>query len=144
MRYLVSFTFAMMLIIAAGCSRNKPVNSVPVPPRTPQTGRISVQNNSLVSIMISGYSQVRGNQRNQIQLYVHLLPGQNFYLHNIIDPGQSQLFPGGDQISMQYWADAPDPSNPSDPLFHDTVQLTVDGNLIIQVKSGGDYGISPG
>ncbi len=144
MRYLVSFTLAVVLTIAAGCSRNKPVNSVPAPPRLPQVGRISVQNNSLVSIMISGYSQVRGGQRNQIQLYVHLLPGQIFYLHNLIEPAQGQLFPGGDQVSMQYWADAPDPSNPGEPLFHNTVQLTVDGNLIIQVKSGGDYGISPG
>ena len=143
MRSVVFAAFALGVIFLTGCSHNKGTDPPYTPPE-PREGRVSIFNNSGVPITIAGYSQTRGGQREQIQLWVHLFAGQRFALHNLIDPGQSQLFPGGDRLSIVYYADAPDPSNPTEPLFDGTVELMVDGSLIIQVKSGGEYGISPG
>ncbi len=143
MRSAFSIILLFGLILISGCSSNKTDDPVSPPP-TPRNGRVSLINNSEVSIRLIGYTHVSGSESRQVQLYVHLLPGHIFYLHNLIDPDQGQLFPGGDRVTVLYMADEPDPSNPSNPLFRETVELIIDGNLIIQVKSGGEYGISPG
>jgi hypothetical protein len=131
------------LIALTSCSHKKSNPIAPAPP-IPQEGRIAVVNNSNVSIRIAGYTHVRGSVNQSVELWVHIFPSQDFILHNLIDPGQSQLFPGGDVITVLYYADERDPSNPSQPLFQETVQLTVDGNRLIQVKGDGKYSIFPG
>jgi hypothetical protein len=145
MKSVTGITLAalMGLIVLVSCS-HKSGNPISPAPPIPQEGRIALVNNSNVSIRIAGYSHIRGSQIQSVQLWVHIFPSQDFILHNLIDPGQNQLFQGGDIVSVYYSADAPDPSNPSQPLFQETVQLTVDGNRLIQVKGDGKYAISPG
>jgi hypothetical protein len=143
MRLWFSKALIITLVLLLGCSHDKTDEPVGPPP-TPSSGRVSLLNNSEVSVMIAGYTQLRGGESRQVNLYVHLFPGNTFYLHNLFEPEQGQLFPGGDKISLLYRADSPDPSNPSQPLFQETVELIVNGDLTIQIKSGGEYGISPG
>jgi hypothetical protein len=136
-------TIILGLAIIAGCSDHKP-NTPSGPPPAPRKGTVSLVNNSGVSIRLVGYTQTRGIRREQVQLNSHLFASQTFYLHNLIDPDQDRIFPGGDRVAVQYYSEIPDPSNPSQPLFRETVELTIDGNAIIQVKSGGEFDISPG
>jgi hypothetical protein len=143
MRCTFSIMVASGLIMFSGCSHKKTDEPVGPPP-TPSSGRVSLFNNSEVSVMVAGYTQLRGSESRQVRLYVHLFPGNVFYLHNLIEPDEGQLFPGGDKLAIVYVADASDPSNPWQPLFQGTVELVVDGNLTVQIKSGGEYGISPG
>jgi hypothetical protein len=144
MKAKLGFALLLSFVLFTSCSHNKINNSTPSQPPIPQGGRVSILNNSEVSIRIAGYIQQRGSQTQQVQLWVHIFPGQDFILHNIIDPGESQLFPGGDKLTLVYYSDEPDPNNPTQPLFQQTVVLTVDGNLLIHVKNGGLYGIMPG
>jgi hypothetical protein len=139
---LPALLFGILSFIS--CSHKSP--TTPYEPVAPRHGRIFILNNSEVPIRILGYTQVRGTQRVDTQLWIHIFPGENFYLHNRIDPDNSdtQIFPGGDVLTIRYVAEAPDPDNPGQPLFRNTVELTVNGTFEIQVKSGGDYGISPG
>jgi hypothetical protein len=143
MKSVFSIIIVIGLITLSGCSQDKSDEMVGPPP-APRNGRVSLVNNSEISIRVAGYAHIRGSDSRQVQLYVHLLPGQIYYLHNLFEPDQGQLFPGGDKISVLYIADEPDPSNPSQPLFRETVELVIDGNFVIQVKNGGEYGISPG
>jgi hypothetical protein len=71
-------------------------------------------------------------------------PGFSLPLHNIIDPDGGLIFPGGDRVTVHFAAEQRDPNNPSQPLFQNSVQLTVNGSFILQVKSGGSYDVSPG
>jgi hypothetical protein len=144
MKVKIALTILLSLVVLIGCSHNKVNNSTPNQPPVPQGGRVSILNNSDVSIRIAGYTQQRGSQIQQVQLWVHIFPNQDFILHNIIDPGQSQIFPGGDKLTVVYISEERDPNNPGQPLFQQTVVLTVDGNLLIHVKNGGLYGIMPG
>jgi|WetSurMetagenome_2_1015567.scaffolds.fasta_scaffold1036182_1 hypothetical protein len=140
-RVLLAALFS--LVFLAGCSHRKPVSYVSEPP-IPQTGRVAISNNSTVSVRIAGYVQTRGSEIRTVELWVHIFPGQNFTLHNLLDTDAGQLFNGGDKVTVYYISDATVPGNPWTPLFSETVEVTVDGNLMIYVNSDGLYTISPG
>jgi hypothetical protein len=95
-------------------------------------------------IRVLGYTQQRGDATVTMNLGVHLFSNQNYYLQNLIEHDMGQMFPGGDIVTVSYVADAPDPDDPTQPLFRNTVELTVNGTFFIQVKNGGLYSISPG
>ena len=123
------------------CSKNDPA---PSSPPIFYQGRVSLENSSGVTIRLVGFAQMRGQTRVERELDVHLFTGQMYYFLNLIDPNQGHIFAGGDQITVRYVADEFDPDDPSQPLFQNSVQLTVNGSLVILVKGGGEYGISPG
>jgi hypothetical protein len=116
----------------------------PYQPPVQIRGKIAIVNESAVMIRIVGYTQQRGDTTVSMSLGVHLFANQNYYLQNLIEPDMGQMFPGGDIIRVSYVADAPDPDDPTQPLFRNTVELTVNGTYFIQVKNGGIYSISPG
>lgn len=116
----------------------------PSGPPTYYQGRLSVQNESDVSIVIVDMTQRRGAQVVHKQLGNSLGPGFSLALLNIIDPDGGLIFPGGDKVTIHFAADQRDPNNPSQPLFQNSVQLTVNGSFVLQVKSGGSYDINPG
>lgn len=134
----------MSALFFISCSHNTP--SKPYEPVAPLHGRIYLLNNSEVPIRILGYTQIRGTQSVDTPLWIHIFPGETFFLHNRIDPDNvdTQIFPGGDRLNIRYAAEVPDPDNPGQPLFRNTVELTVNGTIEIQVKSGGEFGIYPG
>lgn len=136
--------FALLVfagLVFLNCSsENEPE---PVAPPIMFQGKVSVENRSEIIIYLLDFTQTRGDRRQNINLGIRLSPDHTYFLHNILDQG-GQLFPGGDKISIRFVAVAPDPNDPNRPLFDNTVNLTVNGSSIIQVKSGGQYGISPG
>jgi hypothetical protein len=138
----ISAVLLISLLTLLACSHKG--NNNPYEPVAPQKGKVNIINNSDVSIRLLSYKQARGSQQIEVPLSVHIFPGDNIFLRNKLDEGDTQIFPGGDIITIRYMADVADPHNPGEPLFQNTVDLTVNGSLDIQVKSGGDYGISPG
>ncbi|HBC46356.1 MAG TPA: hypothetical protein DCZ43_04860 [candidate division Zixibacteria bacterium] len=143
MKVRVILAALLSLVLLVGCSHKKPTSYMPEPP-IPQTGRVGINNNSEVSVRIAGYVQTRGSEIRQVELWVHIFPGQNFILHNLIDTDAGQLFNGGDKVTVYYVSDATVPGNPWTPLFSETVEVTIDGNLMIYVNSDGLYTVMPG
>jgi len=129
------------IITISGCSKKE---GPPTAPPTMLKGRISILNNSGVTIWVQGYIQTRGDRQVNVPLGVHLFPDQNYFLHDMIDGDHGQIFPAGDRVAVTYISEARDPDNPNQPLFRNTVDLTVNGTFIIQVKTGGEFGIYPG
>ena len=128
------------LLILFACSKdNKPSG-----PPTYYQGGLAVANQSEVPITIVEMIQKRGTQEVHLRMGNSLHPGFSLPLHNIIDEGNSLIFPGGDKVTVQFVAEEPDPNNPGQPLFQNSVQLTINGNIVLQVKSGGHYEISGG
>ena len=107
-------------------------------------GKVAVINESDVVIRVAGYTQIRGDSTISINLGVQLFPNQTYYLQNLIERSMGQFFMGGDIVRVTYYATAPDPDNPSQPLFYSTIELTINGSYYIQVKNGGIYSIYPG
>jgi hypothetical protein len=133
----------LCIAVFVSCSPNDSSN-MPYQPPAQVRGRIAVINESNVSIRVVGYTQERGDSTVSINLGVHLFPNQTYYLQNLIERSMGQSFMGGDLVRVTYLADAPDPDNPSEPLFRNTIELTVNGTYYIQVKNGGIYSIYPG
>lgn len=133
--------FALISFIS--CSPNGSSN-MPYQPPAQVRGRIGVINESNVVIMVMGYIQQRGDSTVSVNLGVHLFPGNTYYLQNLIERSMGQTFLGGDLVTVTYMAEAPDPDDPSQPLFRNTIELTVNGSFYIQVKNGGIYSIAPG
>jgi len=135
-----AFSSVLCAMLMIACSRPSPG---PTAPPVFYQGRVSIENNSGVSIRILGYTQVRGDRSAQAQLSVHIFSGQTFHFHNLIDEGGGLIFAGGDRVIVRYEADVADPDDPTQPLFRNTVEVVVNGSFRIWVKSGGDFGISP-
>lgn len=133
---------ALIAIMFLACSGDE--DTSPMGPPALFKGKISLLNNSGIPIRVLGYTQTRGTQQINVQLGIHMFPDQTLYLHDMIDGDHGLFFPGGDRIRVSYFAEAPDPDNPGQPLFSNSVELTVNGTLTIQVKSGGEFGIYPG
>ena len=131
------------LMILVSCSPHDSSN-IPIGPPVQIRGRIALINESGVSIRVVGYTQTRGETQMSVNLGIHLAPGQDYYLHNLIETNMGQVFLGGDIVQVDYVAEEPDPDHPSQPLFRDSVTLTVNGTFYIQVKNGGSYSIYPG
>ena len=136
----------ILLVVVSGllCVLSCAHDPKPSGPPTYYQGRLSVQNSSDVSIVIVDMTQRRGAQVVHRQLGNALGPGFSLALLNIIDPGGGLIFPGGDKVTVHFAADERDPNNPSQPLFQNSVQLTINGSFVLQVKSGGAYDINPG
>ncbi len=107
-------------------------------------GEITITNDAQVNIRLVEFIQIRGDLEYRGDMNVRVYTNVRYNLRNRLDPGESTIFPGGDQVSVRFIADAPDPGDPELPLFENTVDLTVDGNTLIVVKSGGDYSTGPG
>jgi hypothetical protein len=137
-----AFLVSTVIFLFFACSNHKD-NATNSPP-TNLKGKISLFNNSGVSIRFLGYTQIRGTTQLNVPVGSHLFPNQTTFLHDMIDGDQGVIFPGGDRVIVNYVADVPNPDNPHEPLFQNTVDLTVNGTLMIQVKNGGEYGIGPG
>lgn len=106
-------------------------------------GEITITNDAGVTIRLVEFTQKRGDQEYRSDINVRVYTGVRYNLRNRLDPGQSIIFPGGDRVSVKFVAAAPDPGDPERPLFENTVGLTVDGNTLIVVKSGGEYDTGP-
>ncbi len=113
-------------------------------PATFAEGTISVFNESVVAIKLTDFVQTRGDLEHRSLLNITVYPNQSRYLRNMLDDGESTIFPGGDGVSVKYRANVSDPNNPGRPLFENTASLVINGDNTILVKSGGDFGIGPG
>ncbi len=137
-------TARIFLILAIfgilGCSDGE---NVPSGPPILFDGEITVSNDADVTIRLVEFEQIRGDLEYHGDMNVRVYPGIRYSLRNEIDGGESLIFPGGDQVSVKFVADVPDPGDPNRPLFENTVNLTVNGSAVIVVKSGGEYNIGP-
>lgn len=106
-------------------------------------GEITITNNAEVTIRLVEFTQIRGELEYHGDINVKVYSGVRYNLKNRLDPGESIIFPGGDRVSVRFVANAPDPGNPERPLFENTVALTVNGNIVIVIKSGGEYNMGP-
>lgn len=135
----------ILLILALfgilGCSDNE---NTPSGPTVLIAGEITITNDSEVTIRLVEFIQIRGDLEYHGDMDARVYSNIRYSLRNRLDPGESTIFPGGDRVSVRFVADAPDPGHPELPLFENTVNLTVDGNTMIVVKSGGDYSMGPG
>ncbi len=137
-------TARIFLILAIfgilGCSDGE---NVPSGPSILFDGEITVSNDADVTIRLVEFEQTRGDLEYHGDMNVRVYPTIRYRLRNEIDGGESLIFPGGDQVSVKFVADVPDPGDPELPLFENTVNLTVNGSTVIIVKSGGEYNIGP-
>jgi hypothetical protein len=124
-----------------GCSDNE---NIPGGPIILHDGEITITNDAEVTIRLVEFTQIRGDLEYNGDMNARVHSNTRYSLRNKLDPGESIIFPGGDRVSVRFIADAPDPGHPELPLFENTVNLTVDGNTMIVVKSGGDYSMGPG
>lgn len=137
---------ARILLIPAlfgisGCSDNENTPSGPI---ILHDGEITITNDAEVTIRLVEFTQIRGDLEYYGEMNVRVYSNVRYSLRNRLDSGELTIFPGGDRISVKFIADAPDPGDPELPLFENTIDLTVDGNTVIVVKSGGDYSTGPG
>jgi PKD repeat protein len=106
-------------------------------------GQITVSNDANVAIRLVEFTQVRGDLEYNGGMNVKVYPTIRYNLKNELDGGESVIFPGGDQVWVRFVADVADPGDPEQPLFENTVDLTVNGNTVVVVKAGGEYSIGP-
>ena len=137
-------TARVFLILAIcgilGCSDGENVSSGPP---VLFDGQIAVSNDADVTIRLVEFEQTRGDLEYHGDMNVRVYPHIRYSLRNELDGGESLIFPGGDQVSVKFVADVPDPGDPELPLFENTVNLTVNGNTVVVVKAGGEYSIGP-
>ncbi len=131
---------ALVLVVILGCSDGE---YSPSGPSVLLNGEITITNDAGITIRLVEFTQVRGDLEYRSDINVRVYTGVRYNLRNRLDPGQSIIFPGGDRVSVKFVADAPHPGDPERPLFENTVGLTVDGNTLIVVKSGGEYNTGP-
>jgi hypothetical protein len=136
------FGLLALATLLISCSENQPTNVLP--PTTPLRGHVTVTNESDVRIELTDYYHRRGSVEEDSHVAYRLSPGYSLTLRNLIDDNGGTLFEGGDIVRVKYLALEEDPENPGQPLFQNSVELTVNGSWVIQVKNGGEFGISPG
>jgi hypothetical protein len=128
---------SLVLLIMPGCSKKtitEPENLI--------SGRIMFTNTSSYSIILNYMIQSRGVQRETRNLGYrvegHSGPAGRVELSNLIDGGY--IFPGGDNVFVEFQSVAVAPDNPDEPLFRRTVTMTVDGTQNVEVKGqSGEY-----
>ncbi len=131
--------FGLMILISLSCSSEKKVNG----PLIQYQGKISITNESYIRVYLVDYKQTRGEIQHSEHLNYLLFPGARFNLPNRLDPENGDIFPAGDNIDVRYVSAETMPGDPSTPLFDYTVSLSVNGNSVVHIKGGGDFGISP-
>lgn len=135
----VIFVILAGLAIGISCSEDND----PYRPVYLREGKISIFNQSGVRIRLMEFTQTRGEQEISTVLNRSMIDGLRYYFINILDGGDTDIFPGGDYITVRYIADVPNPNDPTRPLFDQTISHTVNGITVYYVKSGGRYTISP-
>ncbi len=138
MKRLLIFPLLAFLTVTCGTDQDNPVG-----PPASYKGKISVCNQSQVAVRLIDYYQIRGTQRAHAAPGVRLFSGQSVYLQNLLDSEGGQIFPAGDQVKVNVVVAVPDPQYPYQPLFQDSVNVTVNGSQVILIKNGGEYSISP-
>ena len=106
-------------------------------------GKVSIENQSGVRIILREFTQRRGNDEVTVMLNRGVNDGFVYYFRNQIDGGNSDIFPGGDYIEVHYVAAVSYPGDPNRPLFDQTLSHTVNGITVYYVKSGGRYTVQP-
>ncbi len=122
-----------------GCSGDKSPTSDPVY----YDGKISIRNQSGVRIRILELAQTRDGQEHSYLIGRSINTGFEYFLLNMLDGGDSEIFPGGDIVRVHYVAEAPDPENPSQPLFDIHLGHTINGITVYYIKSGGRFSLHP-
>jgi hypothetical protein len=135
----VIFLALLGLIIGVSCSEEKQ----PYRPPFLVEGKVSIFNQSGVRIRLLEFTQQRGERETTVVLNRSIISGVRYFLINQLDPGNTDIFPGGDYIIIHYIADVPNPGDPSQPLFDQTIDHTVNGVTVYYVKSGGRYTVQP-
>jgi hypothetical protein len=115
-------------------------NNKPSGPVIYYDGKLSISNKGEVPITIVEMTQKRGTKEVRLEMGNSLHPGFSYALHNIIDRDGGLVFPGGDKVTVKF---ASQEYNSIDPYFQDTVQLTVNGNIMVQIKYDGRYTVNP-
>jgi hypothetical protein len=141
MKNRLAILFPILLLFSVfACSNENPAPSGPV---QRLRGKVAVSNGSNYIIQLVQYTHKRGDFQKTIQLGRNLNPGFSFYLRNALDSNGGDIFEGGDIVQVQFRTLENSPDEPDQPLFQNTVELTVNGSQMIHVKDGGDYSISP-
>ncbi len=138
-RIAILFSIVLLCCVMA-CSDE---NQAPSGPIQRLSGKVVVSNGSNYIIQLVQYTHRRGGRQATVQLERNLNPGFSFYLRNALDNNRGEIFEGGDIVQVRFRALESDPEEPGQPLFQNTVELTVNGSQMIHVKDGGDYSISP-
>ncbi len=133
------FLVLMGLAICFGCSEN----NNPYDPVYLREGKISLFNQSGVRIRLMEFTQKRGDEEVSAVLDRSLGIGFRYFFNNLLDEGESDMFPGGDMITVRYIADVPNPDDPTRPLFDQTIGHTINGITVYYVKTGGRYTVQP-
>ncbi|GEM_PF-2426970 len=129
----------LALAVFSGCSKDDSSLHAPVY----YDGKISISNQSGVRIRLLEFTQTRGEQEYSYLLDRSLHSGFEFFFKNMLDGGDSDIFPGGDAVFVHYIADIPDPEYPSRPLFTHTIGHTINGVVVYYIKAGGHFSLSP-
>jgi hypothetical protein len=133
------FVLLLGLIVGISCSEN----NKPYDPVYLREGKISVFNQSGVRIRLMEFTQKRGEDQVSTVLNRSVSSGFRYFFINLLDGGESEMFPGGDKITIRYIADVPNPDDPTRPLFDQTIGHTINGITVYYVKSGGRYSVQP-
>lgn len=136
---IVIFSILAGLALCLGCSEN----DKPFHPGYLREGKVSIFNQSGVRIRLLEYTQERGDQQVSVVLDRSLNSGFRYYLLNLLDGGNTDVFPGGDYITVRYRSEVSNPDDPLTPLFDKTISHTVNGITVYYVKTGGRYTVSP-
>ena len=127
------------LIVGISCSEN----NNPYDPVYLREGKISIFNQSGVRIRLMEFTQKRGEDQVSTVLNRSVSSGFRYFFINLLDGGESEMFPGGDKITIRYIADVPNPDDPTRPMFDQTIGHTINGITVYYVKSGGRYTVQP-
>ncbi|UCC78354.1 MAG: hypothetical protein JSW64_08685 [Candidatus Zixiibacteriota bacterium] len=138
-RRVTIFAMLLGLAVGIGCSEN----NEPYRPVYLREGKISIFNQSGVRIRLMEFTQTRGPEEITTVLNRSLSSGLRYYFINLLDGGDTDIFPGGDYITVHYIADVPNPDDPTRPLFDQTITHTVNGITVYYVKVGGRFSVSP-
>jgi len=109
-------------------------------PETLSSGKITFINSSYYTIILTTMIQSRPGDNATDELNRQMPPYFRVEINNLLDGGV--IFPGGDNISINFESLARQPDNPDRPLFERVVVLTVNGPQNVRIKGqNGEYEI---
>lgn len=104
------------------------------------SGKITFYNSSYYTIILTTMIQSRSGDGATGDINRQMPPYFRLDIHNLIDGGY--IFPGGDNVSINFESLARQPDNPDRPLFERVVVLTVNGPQNVRIKGqNGEYEI---
>lgn len=104
------------------------------------SGKITFLNSSYYTIALTGMIQSRPGNTATDDLNRQMPPYFRLDINNLLDGGF--IFPGGDNVSINFESLARQPDDPNLPLFARTVVLTVNGSQNVRIKGqSGEYEI---